>query len=102
MSDDLRSADHGDLNSRRQFIKVAALTAGSALLAACGGPSISEQVKIKPVPTLPPDAVQATVEASVGKTYFPSGNPNVPDAYMAPPPLVQTVPEPPEIGRAHV
>ncbi|HZR38807.1 MAG TPA: extracellular solute-binding protein [Ktedonobacteraceae bacterium] len=98
MSDNIIHTENGDPGSRRHFLKVAALTAGSTLLAACGGPSLASQVKIPAEPTLAPNLAQATITASAGKTYFPSGDPNVPDAYTVPPPLVQTVPEPPGRG----
>ncbi|MBO0781485.1 MAG: extracellular solute-binding protein, partial [Ktedonobacteraceae bacterium] len=87
--DSMHRSDDGV--SRRRFIQMAAsATVGSALLAACGGDTTSS---LKPAPvatTLPQNQIDATVTASVGKTYFPGG-PHVPEAYTAPPPAYQTV-----------
>lgn len=82
--------------NRRNFLKLAAFTAGSTLLTACG--AATPQVKVPVEATLAPNVAQATLTAAKGKTYFPSGDPNLPDAYTAPPPLVQTVPTPPGRG----
>ncbi|MBO0794272.1 MAG: extracellular solute-binding protein [Ktedonobacteraceae bacterium] len=87
--DSMHRSDDGV--SRRRFIQMAAsATVGSALLAACGGDTTSS---LKPAPvatTLPQNQIDATVTASVGKTYFPGG-PHVPEAYTVPPPAYQTV-----------
>ncbi|HZR43994.1 MAG TPA: extracellular solute-binding protein [Ktedonobacteraceae bacterium] len=79
--------------SRRYFVKVAAAATGGALLAACGGTQGSTQLTKAPTAanTLPQAQITATIQASVGKTYFPSGNPNVPDAFLAPLPPYQSV-----------
>ena len=77
--------------SRRRFMQVAAMTTGSAILAACGGSTPSQPTQVTAVPTNNPQSVAATVTAAVGKTYFPSGDPNVADAYTAPLPLSQSV-----------
>lgn len=77
--------------NRRQFLYTAALASGSVLLAACGGTGSTVLQQTTKVSTLPGDQATATMQAAVGKTFFPSGNPNVPDAYTAPPPLGQSV-----------
>lgn len=77
--------------SRRRFMQVAAMTTGSAVLAACGGSTTTQPAQLTAAPTTNPQSVAATVTAAVGKTYFPSGDPNVADAYTAPLPLSQTV-----------
>jgi putative aldouronate transport system substrate-binding protein len=76
--------------SRRQFVRASAMVAGGALLAACGGPTAQTQQTL-PKTGIAPAAVTATAQASIGKTYFPSPAPNVPDAFTAPLPPFQTV-----------
>jgi len=90
MSEEKNTLTTHDLLSRRRFMSVAAATAGGALLAACGS-TPSQPTKAAVVATLPPQSVAATTTASVGKTYFPSGDPNVPDAFTAPLPPFQSV-----------
>ena len=75
--------------SRRQIMRVATLTAGSALLVACNQSTPPQPMKT--LPTVAPAAMTATAQASIGKTYFPSPAPNVPDAYTAPLPPFQSV-----------
>lgn len=77
--------------SRRRFLHTAALTSGGLLLAACGGSTNTPLQSIAKATTVPGAQITATMQAAVGKTFFPSGDPNVPDAYTAPPPLVQSV-----------
>jgi putative aldouronate transport system substrate-binding protein len=77
--------------SRRHFIQVATMTAGSALLAACGGSSPSQFQPVQSLPTVAPAAATATAEATMGKTYFPSPAPGVPDAYTVPLPAFKSV-----------
>lgn len=74
---------------RRRFLQLAGLAAGSTLLAACA--DNSGQLTAAPKATaVSQSAADATVQASIGKTYFPSGDPRIPDAYTAPPPLIQS------------
>src|SRR5713226_10507116 len=80
-----------DLVSRRRFMQIAAVATGGTVLAACGGSTITQPAKLTVAPTMPPQSVAATVTAAVGKTYFPSGDPNVANAYTAPIPLSQSV-----------
>ncbi len=84
------TSSHAPTYNRRRFLHTAALTSGSLLLAACGGTTTQLQPTAK-VTTVPGAQITATMQAAVGKTFFPSGDPNVPDAYTAPPPLVQSV-----------
>ncbi|QBD79353.1 extracellular solute-binding protein [Ktedonosporobacter rubrisoli] len=86
--------------NRRQFMRVSALTAGSALLVACGGTNENLMASTTPLPKegVAPSAVTATAQASVGKTYFPSPAPNVPDAFTAPLPPYQSVTAVPGMG----
>ncbi|GCE49581.1 putative aldouronate transport system substrate-binding protein [Thermosporothrix hazakensis] len=77
--------------NRRRFFQVAALSTGSALLVACGGSDPAPLTKVTPVATIPAAQATATATASIGKTFFPSGDPNIPDAYTVPPPLTQSV-----------
>jgi putative aldouronate transport system substrate-binding protein len=91
MSEEKNTLTDHDLLSRRRFMSVAAATAGGALLAACGSSTPAEPTKATVVATLPPQSVAATTTAAVGKTYFPSGDPNVPDAFTAPLPPFQSV-----------
>ncbi len=78
--------------SRRHFVKIAAATTGSALLAACGGSSPSTPLTKAPtVNSLPQAEITATIKASLNKTYFPSGDPNIPDVYSVPPPPFQAI-----------
>ena len=92
MSEEMIHASERDAYSRRKFMRVAALATGSALLTACGGqPTPTQPAKVPMVPTVSAGAVTATAQASVGKTYFPSPAPNVPDAYTAPLPPFQSV-----------
>jgi putative aldouronate transport system substrate-binding protein len=76
--------------NRRHFMRIATLTAGSALLAACGQSSPAPP-SLPKVPVLDPAAITATAAASTGKTYFPSPAPGVPDAFTAPLPAFQSV-----------
>src|SRR2546425_737236 len=75
--------------SRRRFMQVASLTAGGALLAACNQSTPPQ--RLHTLPTVAPAAVTATAQASIGKTYFPSPAPGVPDAYTVPLPAFQSV-----------
>ncbi|GHO84047.1 extracellular solute-binding protein [Dictyobacter formicarum] len=78
--------------NRRRFIQMmSTVTTGSVLLAACGGSDNQPLTKTTHVNTLSQKDARATLDASVGKTYFPSDDPNVLDAYTAPPPLIQSV-----------
>ncbi|HLZ60457.1 MAG TPA: extracellular solute-binding protein [Ktedonosporobacter sp.] len=81
---------HDHSYNRRRFLHTAALTSGGLLLAACGGATTPLQATSKAT-TIPAAQITATIQAAVGKTFFPSGDPNVPDAYTTPPPLVQSV-----------
>lgn len=91
MSEETTIEAERSVYSRRQFMRVAAVATGSTLLAACGGQSTPTPSKIPMVPTVAPGAVTATAQASIGRTYFPSPAPNVPDAYTAPLPPFQSV-----------
>jgi putative aldouronate transport system substrate-binding protein len=91
MSEEKNALTAHDLLSRRRFMSVAAATAGGTLLAACGTSTPAQPTRAPVVATLPPQSVAATSTASVGKTYFPSGDPNVPDAFTAPLPPFQSV-----------
>ncbi len=92
MDDSTPKVETENMHSRRDFVKIAAGVTASALLAACGGSQGSAQVTKAPtLNTLPSDQIKATMQAMTGKTYFPSGNPNIPDVYMAPPPPFQSV-----------
>src|SRR5947209_20428557 len=86
-----------DVQSRRQFMRIATLTAGSALLAACGE-SQNPAPPVPQIPTVAPAAVTATAEASLGKTYFPSPAPGVPEAFTVPLPAFQSVASAPGRG----
>ncbi|HLZ64496.1 MAG TPA: extracellular solute-binding protein [Ktedonosporobacter sp.] len=77
--------------NRRRFLQVSALSAGGVLLAACGGSDPTQLAKTTVVPTANPTSVAATVQAAIGKTYFPSTMTGVPDAYTAPLPPFQSV-----------
>src|SRR5947209_4032160 len=89
--------DAQDVQSRRQFMRIATLTAGSALLAACGE-SQNPAPPVPQIPTVAPAAVTATAEASLGKTFFPSPAPGVPDAFITPLPAFQSVTSAPGRG----
>jgi putative aldouronate transport system substrate-binding protein len=80
-----------NLLNRRRFIQVAAVTAGSAVLAACGASTPTQPAQVTAIATTDPKSVAATVTAATGKTYFPSGDPNIADAFTAPLPLTQSV-----------
>ncbi len=77
--------------SRRRFMQIAAMTSGGALLAACDSSPSAQPVKLTAIPTMSSQSVGATVTAEVGKTYFPSGDPNISDAFTAPLPPFQSV-----------
>lgn len=79
------------LLNRRNFMRTAAATAGGVILTACGSSTTTQPVKLTAAATMPPQQLAATVTAAVGKTYFPSGDPNVADAYTAPLPPFQSV-----------
>src|SRR5581483_343409 len=101
MIDEETSHPSKDVVSRRRFMQVAtSATVGSALLAACGGnPTSTTPLKAAPTTgTLPQSQIDATVTASVGKTYFPAEL-HIPAAYTAPPPLYQTVKYVPGTGK---
>lgn len=89
--------DTHNIQSRRQFMRIATLTAGSALLAACGE-SQNPAPPVPQIPTVAPDAVTATAQASLGKTYFPSPAPGVPEAFTLPLPTFQSVTSAPGRG----
>jgi putative aldouronate transport system substrate-binding protein len=92
MSSEKENSLSDKLLNRRQFMHTTAIVAGGSLLAACGGSTPTKPVPVVAIPTIPPAVATATVSAMVGKTYFPSGNPDlVPDAFTAPLPLTQSV-----------
>src|SRR5438477_9642013 len=86
-----------DKYSRRRFMQVASMTAGSALLAACSSSTPTQPVQ--KLPTLAPAAVTATAQASIDKTYFPSPASGVPDAFTVPLPAFLSVNAVPGQGR---
>lgn len=98
MSDETTEAQPrlSSVYTRRRFIQVATLTAGSAFLAACN--QSTPPPPVSQVPTVAPAAVTATAAASIGKTYFPSPAPGVPDAYTLPLPSFQSVSSTPGRG----
>jgi putative aldouronate transport system substrate-binding protein len=80
--------------SRRTFFQTAAAAAGTTVIAACGGTTTPPVTTphIAPLGTTIPGAqATATIAAAIGKTYFPSGNPDIPDAFTAPLPPYQSV-----------
>ncbi|HLZ64108.1 MAG TPA: substrate-binding domain-containing protein [Ktedonosporobacter sp.] len=86
--------------SRRQFLQAAAsVAAGGTLLAACGGSPPAPLKQAPAATTIPQAQVDATVTASVGKTYFPGDGIHVPDAFLAPLPPYQTVKFVPGTGK---
>ncbi|HZR41271.1 MAG TPA: extracellular solute-binding protein [Ktedonobacteraceae bacterium] len=91
MSEQHNKENSSDVLNRRRFMQVAATTAGTVVLAACGGSTTTQPAQLTAVATTPPQQVAATVTAMVGKTYFPSGDPNVADAFTAPLPPYQSV-----------
>src|SRR2546423_1503590 len=91
MNDRLNNEAQRSAYDRRRFMQlVGGMTAGGLLLAACGGTDTTQLTKVPPSTTLAQKDVEATIAASTGKTYFP-GTGGVPDAYTAPPPLLQSV-----------
>lgn len=100
MTEDVQYISPSHRYDRRRFMQLASMAAGSALLTACGGSEASSQ-QLKPIvaTTLPQPQIDATVKASIGKTYFPGG-PHVPDAYTAPLPAFQTVKYVPGTGKS--
>lgn len=99
-STDKAQRDASNVYSRRKFMQVATVTAGSALLVACNSQSPPVPPPVKLGPTIAPAAVTATAQASLGKTYFPSPAPGVPDAYTVPLPAFQSVNSAPGHGEA--
>ncbi|GCE10015.1 extracellular solute-binding protein [Dictyobacter aurantiacus] len=93
MSDKTPLSNNGqNMYSRRRFIQVAAsVTTTGALLAACSQGEDTKLTKAKVDKAVPGEQVTATVNAAKGKTYFPSGDPRIPDAYTAPLPPYQSV-----------
>lgn len=85
---------------RRRFMQLAASTAaGGALLAACGG-NATQPLKVAPAATtMAQSQINATITASVGKTYFPANAAHVIDAYTAPLPPFQSVKYVPGSGK---
>jgi putative aldouronate transport system substrate-binding protein len=98
MNEDKQGNSVSNVYNRRRFMQLASLAAGGTLLAACGGNEAAQPLKPIVATTLPQNQIEATVTASVGKTYFPGG-PHVPDAYTAPPPAFQTVKYVPGTGK---
>lgn len=92
---------HKDAVSRRRFMQAAAsATVGGSLLAACGG-TANTPTQLTPAAaakTLPQSQINATMTASVGKTYFP-GSDHIPTAYTVPPPAFQSVKYVPGSGK---
>ncbi|GCE29554.1 putative ABC transporter peptide-binding protein YtcQ [Dictyobacter alpinus] len=87
--------------SRRTFLHTAALATGGMLLVGCAtDPSTTARTKITSQPTVPPAQATAAVTNAIGKTYFPSGDPNIPDAYTAPLPEYQSVSYVPGSGKS--
>src|SRR5947209_15817760 len=90
MSEETTHARKSNGMSRRHFIQAATVTAGSAFLAACGGSNPPSFQPVQSLPTVSGAAVTATAETSMGKTYFPSPAPGVPDAYTRPLPAFKS------------
>jgi putative aldouronate transport system substrate-binding protein len=98
MNEDKQCSPVSNVYNRRRFMQLASMAAGGTLLAACGESGAPQTLKPISATTLPQSQIEATVTASVGKTYFPGG-PHVPDAYTAPPPAFQTVKYVPGTGK---
>jgi putative aldouronate transport system substrate-binding protein len=99
MSEQQNNGNPSNGLSRRRFVQVAGTMAGGTLLAACGGTTTTNPpAKLTSIATIPPQDVTATATAAKGKTFFPSGDPNIADAYTAPMPAYQSVFEVPGSG----
>jgi putative aldouronate transport system substrate-binding protein len=85
--------------SRRAFFQVTAAAAGTTVIAACGGTTTTPLASVTPLATTIPAAqATATIAAAIGKTYFPSGSLDIPDAFTAPLPAYQSVEHVPGTG----
>jgi putative aldouronate transport system substrate-binding protein len=90
MDDNQKNEQHNSINRRRFMQLVGSMTAGGALLAACGTDN-TPLTKTAQVTTTAQKDIEATIAAAKGKTYFPGENPEILDAFTAPIPLTQSV-----------